>query len=107
MKVRIQGRERIQARLDLVLTLLGLLVLPAILLDDIAGSHGLARASMVLDWVIWFGFAATLGALFALSPQPREFWKTYWPDLLIVLLTPPVVPDELQAFRALRLLRLL
>jgi voltage-gated potassium channel len=99
-------RQQLHARLDFGLTLLALLVLPALLLEAFTTDPLWLDAANKLDWAIWIGFALILVALFFVERDRRRFWRGHAFDLLIVVLTPPIAPDLLQSFRALRALRL-
>lgn len=100
-------RSQLHERLDLALTLLALMVLPAMLIEAITDEPRWSAVSAVLDWVIWGGFAVVLVALFFIEPNRRRFWRGHALDILIVIATPPMAPEVWQAFRALRALRLL
>ena len=99
-------RRQLHTRLDFGLTILALLVLPALVLETFATDPFLIDAANKLDWAIWLGFAAILVALFFVEPDRRRFWRGHAFDLLIVVLTPPIAPELWQTFRALRALRL-
>lgn len=99
-------RQQLHARLDLILTILALLVLPALVLEAFATDPFWINVATVLDWAIWIGFAVILAALFFVERDRRRFWRGHAFDLLIVVLTPPIAPELWQTFRALRALRL-
>lgn len=84
-----------------------LLVLPSLIADAIAeDDETLLYLAADLDWVIWFGFAFTLIAIFVVTEDRRRALRAHAMDIALVLITPPVVPQALQALRGLRLLRL-
>lgn len=99
-------RQQLHTRLDFGLTVLALLVLPALLLEAFATDPLWLDAANKVDWSIWAGFALILIALFFVEPDRRRFWRGHAFDLLIVVLTPPIAPELWQTFRALRALRL-
>lgn len=99
-------RRQLHTRLDFGLTILALLVLPALVLETFATEPSWIAAANTLDWAIWLGFAAILVALFFVERDRRRFWRGHAFDLLIVVLTPPIAPELWQSFRALRALRL-
>ena len=64
------------------------------------------QAAAVLDWLIWAAFAFELAVMLAVV-RDRKRWLLEHPlEVIIVALTPPFLPDPLQAARLLRLLRL-
>jgi voltage-gated potassium channel len=94
-------------RLEGPIGLVALLVVPALLLEERGTTPELRQAAVVLNWVIWIVFCA--GFLVRLAAAPT--WETVraaWFELLLIVISPPfLVPDYLQATRALRILRLL
>src|SRR5262249_13269564 len=74
---------------------------------ETAVSHTVRVVASVLNWSIWLVFLAELVAMLCVVDD-RWRWLLHNPlDLLIVVLTPPILPPGLQSLRALRLLRLL
>jgi voltage-gated potassium channel len=102
-------RERAHKALDILLTVFALLVLPSLLIEAITSDDDAvwAAAGEALDWFIWIGFALTLIAIFVVVGDRRRALRTHAIDILLVLLTPPIVPQSWQALRALRVLRIL
>lgn len=100
-------QPRLRDFLDRALTVLALLVLPAIILEQALpdDSPWLVIAD-VLDWTVWLGFALCLSAIFVIHEDRRRFWRDYAFDVLIVLATPPVAPEAVRALRVLRVLRI-
>ena len=60
-----------------------------------------------LNWVTWLAFLVELVVMLAVVPDRRAWLRHHPLDLIIVVLTPPVLPAGLQSLRVLRLLRLL
>ncbi len=106
--MRPRRRERLHRALDFALSVLSLLVLPAILLGELADSPLETLSAATLDWVIWIGFTAGLAAIFVVMHDRRKFLSAHALDLLLVVATPPFFPwQALRVLRSLRLLRLL
>jgi hypothetical protein len=96
------------AILDRTMTGLALLVLPAIVLQEIIPDESpWAALAEGVDWFIWSGFVVCLAGIFALYDGKASFFRAYRFDLLLVLLTPPLAPQAWQALRVLRTLRIL
>jgi hypothetical protein len=84
-----------------------LLVIPVIVIEYTAVSDTVKSIATVCNWAIWLVFAAELVAILWVVPN-RWHWLVHNPlDVLIVVLTPPILPPGLQTLRVLRLLRLL
>ncbi|HWM63087.1 MAG TPA: ion transporter, partial [Solirubrobacterales bacterium] len=71
---------------------------PGGLLEDVAG---------VLNWVTWSAFVIELAVMLSVVPDRRAWLRRNPLDLILVVVTPPVLPPGLQGLRVLRLLRLL
>jgi voltage-gated potassium channel len=96
---------RVQATLEWSLAFLALLVIPVLVVEDRAASAEVRSAARTLNWVIWLAFAADFLIRWATDRRWR-FLRESWFDLILILLTPPVLPESLQGIRALRVLRL-
>jgi voltage-gated potassium channel len=97
---------RIEHRAEPVAFLLALLIIPALLLEMSSG-HTAHLAALALGAFIWAGFFIELVIVLYLASNRRRTLRAHWLDVLIVVVTPPVMPALLQGARALRLLRLL
>ena len=98
---------RVDAWTSTPLTILALLVIPSLLLEQ-ADDAMWARLGQGLNWVIWLAFAGELVLLFVVARDRRELARRRWLDLAIVLLTPPfLAPDGARGMLALRILRTL
>ncbi|HEX4732707.1 MAG TPA: ion transporter [Solirubrobacterales bacterium] len=83
------------------------LVLPSVALSESHPGGALETVALTLNWVTWTAFLVELLVMLAVSPDRWEWLKHHPLDLVIVVLTPPILPAGLQSLRALRLLRLL
>jgi voltage-gated potassium channel len=82
-------------------------VIPVIVIEQTAVSHTVKTIAGVFNWAIWLIFLAELVAMLWVVPR-KWHWLAHNPmDVLIVVLTPPILPPGLQSLRVLRLLRLL
>jgi voltage-gated potassium channel len=83
------------------------LVIPSVALSESHPGGALQTIAYTLNWITWVAFLVELLVMLAVVPE-RWTWLKHNPlDLVIVFLTPPVLPAGLQSLRALRLLRLL
>ena len=98
--------ERVQRFFNVPVLVAALLVLPVIIVEESAVSDTVRTVASVLNWAIWLVFLAELVAMLWVVDD-RWRWLLHNPlDLLIVVLTPPILPPGLQSLRVLRLLRL-
>lgn len=97
------------ARLRLEWTMLALAaaMVPLVLIQETSNSVDVLAWAERLSGLIWLAFVIEYVYLFRLADNKRRFVRAHWFDLLIIVVTPPIVwlPNELEAFRALRVLR--
>jgi voltage-gated potassium channel len=101
-----QPNGRIRHRAEPLILVLALLVVPAIILEE-TSSDTLQAVALVLNIVIWIGFALELAFVLAVASNRTRTLRAHWLDAAIVVVSIPVTPAFLQSARALRLLRLL
>lgn len=89
------------------MALLALAVVPALVLEDRAANPSLRAAAIATNWFVWIAFTAEFLVGLTRAVEKRRFIRESWFDLLIIGLSPPIVPNALQGTRALRALRLL
>lgn len=80
------------------------LVVPLLLLQR-ETSEPWATVATVLNWGTWLAFVVELVVMMAVVPDRRAWIRAHPLEVLVTLLTPPVLPAGLAAARALRLLR--
>lgn len=83
------------------------LTLPAVILGETREVGTLSDVAQILNWGTWLAFVAEFVILLALVPDRWKYIRRHPVEVIVVFLTPPVLPAGLQALRALRLLRLL
>lgn len=91
------------------MTALALLMIPMVVIQEATTDASWIVGAERVSAFIWFAFVLEYAYLFWLADGKRRFVRAHWFDLLIIVLTPPVVwlPEELEAFRALRALRVI
>jgi voltage-gated potassium channel len=98
---------RWRERLNTPMLIAAALTIPTVAITE-ARTHGAWRdAAVTLNWVTWIAFAVELVVMLSVVPDRRAWLRRHPLDVVIVLLTPPVLPAGLQSLRVLRLLRLL
>jgi voltage-gated potassium channel len=98
---------RVAERLNAPMMVAAALTIPMVAISESHPGGALEDVARILNWVTWVAFAIELVVMLAVVPN-RRLWLRHHPlDLIIVVLTPPVLPAGLQGLRALRLLRLL
>ncbi|HVV90528.1 MAG TPA: potassium channel family protein [Solirubrobacterales bacterium] len=98
---------RIAERLATPMLVASALVIPSVALSESHPGGALQTIAFTLNWITWCAFLFELVVMLAVVPE-RWTWLKHNPlDLVICVLTPPVLPAGLQSLRALRLLRLI
>jgi voltage-gated potassium channel len=98
---------RVAAALNTPLLIAAALTLPMVAITESQTGGWLETLAHVLNWVTWLAFAVELVVMLAVVPDRRAWLRRNPLDLIIVVLTPPVLPASLQGLRVLWLLRLL
>lgn len=83
------------------------LTLPSVALSEARVGGTLEVIANVLNWGIWIAFAIEFTVMLALVPNRMKYLRHHPVEIIVVFLTPPVLPPGLQSLRAIRLLRLL
>jgi voltage-gated potassium channel len=99
--------EALEARLQPVMAVAAILVLPTLLIEVSVSSGPGALVAQIADWVIWLAFAGELAATTLVADDRRRWLARHPLEIALVILTPPFAPAMVQGLRAGRALRLL
>ena len=102
-----ERQARLARKLDVPTVIIVLLVVPALILHLSETTGALAVFSTVLNWAIYGWFVFEFVFMLYLAPDDREYFRYNRLDIFVLLTTFPLLPDVLQAFWVLRLLRLI
>jgi voltage-gated potassium channel len=83
------------------------LALVPVLIVEADGSGAWLTAAFVANWLIWGAFALELAVILVVADRRVAAIRAHWLDVLVVLLTVPVLGHVLASLRLLRLARLL
>lgn len=105
----VEGARAIRAEkvMSTPLLIAAALTLPSVALSEMNDGGTLEVVAQILNWGTWIAFATELVVMLILVPDRMRYLKHHPIELIVVLLTPPVLPPQLQSIRAIRLLRLL
>ena len=98
---------RVARVLEVPMLVASALTIPAVAINESHPGGALEAVAQALNWVIWVAFLVELIVMLAVVPDRRAWLRHHPLDLIIVVLTPPVLPPGLQGLRVLRLLRLI
>jgi voltage-gated potassium channel len=80
------------------------LTIPAVLLDEVEGlAHGWQIFGRTLNWLVWGVFLLTLVVALVRAPSPWKALRSNPVLAIVVVLTVPVMPAQLQIVRLARL----
>ncbi len=83
------------------------LTLPSVALSEARVGGTLETVAHILNWGIWIAFAIEFVVMLALVPDRKKYLRHHPVEIIVVFLTPPILPPGLQSLRVIRLLRLL
>jgi voltage-gated potassium channel len=97
----------VERRLNIPMLFVALLVVPILVIENSAVSHGWKMAAVIVNALVWLAFVAELVVMLRVVPDRKQWLRDHPLDVAIVLLTPPLVPPGMQSARVFRLLRLI
>jgi voltage-gated potassium channel len=97
---------RVEHRFEPLVLAATLLLIPVLVIDADASSHGWREAADLANWAIWAIFLADVALVFGVARRRKAALRAHALDLVVVLFTVPVVGSVLGSFRLLRLTRL-
>ena len=83
-----------------------LLVIPVVFLEGYSSTGWLLTVAGIANWLIWAAFAAEFAVVISLTGNRVAYARAAWLDLLIVVVSFPVLPELLAFSRLVRLARL-
>ncbi len=95
------------ARLDLPVLLAVILAIPALILMSADPDGALGVVADVLNWAIWLTFLVELVVMLRIAPDNVRWLRHNVLDVLVLVLTPPFLPEPFHVLWVLRLLRIL
>jgi len=84
-----------------------LAMIPVLIMQRDAKSHGWQSVAAVANWVIWAVFAAEVGAILIVAQRKRAALRAHWLDVALVVVTVPAYGRLLSSLRLVRLVRLM
>lgn len=97
---------RVHTALEPVVLVATLALIPVLIIESDAKSPGWQRFAEVANWLIWAVFAIELAAILIVASRRKAALRAHWLDVLIVVLTVPLVTEALAWFRLARFIRL-
>lgn len=101
---------KIEKKTDTIMIILALLIIPVVIieLEIVATNAYLVSCATKIDDAIWFAFLLEYLVLVSLYDDKVGYTKRSWLNLIILLLSPPLIcPESFALIRSLRSLRVL
>ena len=98
--------DRVEKWLEIPILIAAVSVIPTILIQESSLGEPWQTIANVTNWASWSIFLIELVLMLVLSEDRWKWLRTHPLELVIVVLSPPVLPGSLHGIRALRLLRL-
>ena len=83
-----------------------LLVIPVMFVEAVSSTGWLLTVAGIANWLIWAAFAAEFAVVISLAGNRVAYARAAWLDLLIIVVSFPVLPELLAFSRLVRLARL-
>lgn len=99
--------ERVARRFDVPMLVAALLVIPMLVIQESSLGEPWTTVADVLNWGTWLAFVVELVVMLAVVPDRWRWVRENPLDVIVTVITPPILPGPLAAARLLRLLRIL
>ena len=83
-----------------------LLVIPVVFIEEYSTTGWLLTVAGIANWLIWAAFAAEFAVVISLADNRVAYARAAWLDLVIIVVSFPVLPELLAFSRLVRLSRL-
>lgn len=97
---------RARRRFEVPVLVAALLVVPVIFIEERATSPEWLTVAYWANWAIWAAFAVEYLTVVALAENKRAYTRSAWLDVLVIVMSFPLLPSLLTTTRLLRLTRL-
>ena len=97
---------RVHTPLEPVVLAATLALIPVLIIEADATSHGWQQFAEIANWVIWAIFAIELATVLVVASRKRAALRAHWLDVAIVVLTIPLLSQALAWLRLARFIRL-
>jgi voltage-gated potassium channel len=98
---------RVEHPFEPLILIATLAMIPVIVVERDATSHGWRTFAFAANWVIWAIFAAEMAFILAVARRKGAALRAHWLDAAIVVVTVPAYGRLLSSLRVVRLVRLL
>jgi voltage-gated potassium channel len=101
----LRGSEGLAQLLDWLVIFGALATIPLLIIEQTHLTGPWHYVAEIGDWTVWLIFVLDLLVMLALAKDRRDYLRSHPLDLIVIVLTPPILPVGLQWVRVLRVLR--
>jgi voltage-gated potassium channel len=99
--------NKLERYFEIPMIIFGILVLPVLYIQMTSTNPLLRGIAFIIDVLIWLAFVIEFVTLISITKDKKQYVKTNWLNLAIILLSPPLPIRALPGFEALRIIRVL
>jgi voltage-gated potassium channel len=99
--------ERMARRFEVPMLIAALLVIPMLVIQESSWGEPWPTVADILNWGTWLAFLIEVVVMLIVVPDRRRWLRDHPIDVIVTVLSPPVLPDVFAAARMLRLARVL
>lgn len=98
---------RIRRKFDLPIGIAAISVIPTLIVQESQAGQPYETIAAIVNVLSWSVFVAELVTMLVVVDSRRKYLLEHPLDLIVVVLTPPILPPGFESLRTLRMLRLL
>jgi len=99
--------NKLERYFEIPMIIFGILVLPVLYIQLTSTSPLLRLIAFAIDILIWLAFVVEFVSMISITKDKKNYVKTNWLNLAIILLTPPLPLRALAGLEGLRIIRVL
>jgi len=99
--------NKLERYFEIPMIIFGILVLPVLYIQMTSTNPLLRVLAFSVDVLIWLAFVIEFATMISVTKDKKNYVKTNWLNLAIILLSPPLPLKALSGFEALRIIRVL
>lgn len=99
--------NKLERYFEIPMIIFGILVLPVLYIQMTSTNPLLRVLTFGVDVLIWLAFVIEFSTMISVTKDKKNYVKTNWLNLAIILLSPPLPLKALSGFEALRIIRVL
>jgi voltage-gated potassium channel len=99
--------NKLENMFEIPMIIFGLLVIPVLYIQMTSTNPTLRLFAYIIDILIWLAFVIEFVTLISVTKDKKQYVKTNWLNLAIIVLSPPLPLKAFKGFEGLRIIRVL